>query len=309
VALADKKNFGRAAAICHVGQPTLSTQIKKLEDYLEVTLFERDNHHVSPTPIGEEVIKRARVALEALGEIRELARQARDPMDGTVRLGVIPTLAPFLLPRLLSALRHDFPDFHLVVREDPTARLLDALHNYELDAVLLSLPTEYGGIDVLPLFREPLTAALPKTHPLASATDILPEDLCNHTLLLLGPEHCLRDQVNAYLAKSLAERPDVIPDVIEASSLEMLLQLVAAGVGCSLLPTLAASPGVVGGQPDSVCFRSLAPPAPTRTLGIVWRRGYSRTPSLLGLARFLHTNLPTIVESLSLENAEGPARI
>jgi LysR family transcriptional regulator, hydrogen peroxide-inducible genes activator len=165
VALADKKNFGRAAAICHVGQPTLSMQIKKLEDYLEVTLFERDNHHVSPTPIGEEVIKRARVALEALGEIRELARQARDPMDGTVRLGVIPTLAPFLLPRLLSALRHDFPDFHLVVREDPTTRLLDGLHNFELDAVLLSLPTEYGGIDVLPLFREPLTAVLPKTTP------------------------------------------------------------------------------------------------------------------------------------------------
>jgi LysR family transcriptional regulator, hydrogen peroxide-inducible genes activator len=112
--------------------------------------------------------------------------------------------------------------------------------------------------------------------------------------------------VNAYLAKSLAERPDVIPDVIEASSLEMLLQLVAAGVGCSLLPTLAASPDVVGGQPDSVCFRSLAPPAPTRTLGIAWRRGYSRTPSLLGLARFLHTNLPTIVEPLSLDKRGRP---
>lgn len=305
VALADKKNFGRAAAICHVGQPTLSMQIKKLEDYLEVTLFERDNHHVSPTPIGEEVIKRARVALEALGEIRELARQARDPMDGTVRLGVIPTLAPFLLPRVLSALRHDFPDFRLVVREDPTTRLLDALHSYEFDALLLSLPTEYGGIEVLPLFREPLMAVLPKDHPLASGTDILPEELCRYTLLLLGPEHCLRDQVNAYLATCLTDRPDAI----EASSLEMLLQLVAAGAGCSLLPALAASPNVVGGRPDAVCFRPLAPPVPTRTLGIAWRRGYSRTPSLLGLARFLHANLPTIVEPLSLANAAGSTRI
>lgn len=305
VALADKKNFGRAAAICHVGQPTLSMQIKKLEDYLEVTLFERDNHHVSPTPIGEEVIKRARVALEALGEIRELARQARDPMDGTVRLGVIPTLAPFLLPHLLPALRHDFPDFRLVVREDPTTRLLDGLRSYELDAVLLSLPTGYGGIEVLPLFREPFVAILPKAHPLASGTDIPPEELCRHTLLLLGPEHCLRGQVSAYLANCLADRPDQI----EASSLEMLLQLVAAGAGCSLLPALAASSDVVGGQSDSVCFRPLAPPVPTRTLGIAWRRGFSRTPSLLGFAGFLRTNLPIVLEPLSLDDDTGVARI
>jgi LysR family hydrogen peroxide-inducible transcriptional activator len=118
VALADKKNFARAAEACHVGQPMLSVQLKKLEDYLGVTLFERDNHHVSPTPIGEEVIERARIALKAVGEIRELARQARDPMDGTVRLGVIPTLALFPLPPLLPALKQCYPKLVLVLRED-----------------------------------------------------------------------------------------------------------------------------------------------------------------------------------------------
>ncbi|MFZ0790961.1 MAG: LysR substrate-binding domain-containing protein [Chromatiaceae bacterium] len=297
VALADKKNFGRAAEACHVGQPTLSVQLKKLEDYLEVTLFERDNHHVSPTPIGEEVIEQARIALKALGEIRELARQARDPMEGTVRLGVIPTLAPFLLPPLLPALKQHFPKLRLVLREDLGGRLLAGLRSFELDALLLSLPVENGGIESLPLFREPLTLALPKGHPLAGRTQIGKEDLACHKLLLLGPGHCLRDQARAYL--DLA--PSVQPEEVEASGLEMLRQLVAAGVGCALLPCLATLPGVAIGQGDSVAVRPLAPPVPTRTLGIVWRRGYSRTPSILGLARFLHSHLPSTVEPLALD--------
>jgi LysR family hydrogen peroxide-inducible transcriptional activator len=297
VALADKKNFGRAAESCHVGQPTLSVQLKKLEDYLEVTLFERDNHHVSPTPIGEEVIERARIALKALGEIRELARQARDPMDGTVRLGVIPTLAPFLLPPLLPALKQCFPKLRLVLREDLGGRLLEGLRSFELDALLLSLPVGNGGIESLPLFREPLTLALPKVHPLAGKSQIRREELARHTLLLLGPEHCLRDQVRAYL--DLA--PAVQPEEVDASGLEMLRQLVAAGTGCALLPALAAAPGVTSGQNDAVVMRPLAPPVPTRTLGMVWRRGYSRTPSILALARFLHAHLPVAVEPLSLD--------
>lgn len=297
VALADKKNFGRAAEACHVGQPTLSVQLKKLEDYLDVTLFERDNHHVSPTPIGEEVIARARIALKALGEIRELARQAHDPMDGTVRLGVIPTLAPFLLPPLLPSLKQCFPKLRLVLREDLGGRLLEGLRNFELDALLLSLPVGNGTIESLPLFREPLTLALPRGHPLAGRTAIRREDLARHKLLLLGPGHCLRDQVRDYL--DLA--PAVQPEEVEASGLEMLRQLVAAGAGCTLLPVLAASSGIATGRDDSITLRPFASPELTRTLGMVWRRGYSRTPSILGLARYLHAHLPDAVEPLPLD--------
>lgn len=297
VAIADKRSFGRAAEACHVGQPTLSVQIKKLEDYLEVTLFERDNHHVSPTPIGEEVIARARIALKALGEIRELARQARDPMDGTVRLGVIPTLAPFLLPPLLPALEQGFPRLQLVLREDLGGRLLDALRGFELDALLLSLPVGNGAIESLPLFREPLTLALPGGHPLIGKTAIHREDLARHKLVLLGPGHCLSDQVRAYLGQD----PAVQPEEVEASGLEMLRQLVAMGVGCTLLPVLAVPPRGTPGRNDAVANRSLTSPAPSRTIGMVWRRGYSRTPSILGLARFLHAHLPDAVESLPLD--------
>lgn len=297
VALADKKSFGRAAEACHVGQPTLSVQLKKLEDYLEVTLFERDNHHVSPTPIGEEVIARARVALKALGEIRELARQARDPMDGTVRLGVIPTLAPFLLPYLLPSLKQCFPKLRLVLREDLGGRLLEGLRNFELDALVLSLPVGNGTIEFLPLFREPLILALPRGYPLAGRTAIHREDLARHTLLLLGPGHCLRDQVRDYL--DLA--PAVQPEEVDASGLEMLRQLVASGAGCTVLPVLAARSGIATGQCDAITLRPFVPPVPTRTLGMVWRRGYSRTPSILGLARFLHAHLPDAVEPLPLD--------
>lgn len=297
VAIADKKSFGRAAAACHVGQPTLSVQLKKLEDYLEVTLFERDNHHVSPTPIGEEVIAQARIALKALGEIRELARQAQDPMDGRVRLGVIPTLGPFLLPPLLPVLKQGFPRFRLVLREDLGVRLLDALRAFELDAALLSLPVGGVGLESLPLFREPFTLALPRGHPLMGKASIHREDLARHGLLLLGPGHCLRDQVRAYLGQV----PAAQAEEVESSGLEMLRQLVAAGAGCTLLPVLAVPSHGVPGWSDAVANRTLAPPVPSRTIGMVWRRGYSRAPSILGLARFLHAHLPGAAEPLPLD--------
>jgi LysR family hydrogen peroxide-inducible transcriptional activator len=296
VTLADKQNFGRAAEFCHVGQPTLSMQLKKLEDYLEVTLFERDNHHVSPTPIGEEVIERARIALEAVEEIRELARQAHNPMDGTVRLGVIPSLGPFLLPRLLPVLKESFPSLRLVLHEDVTPGLIEALRSYRLDALLVSLPLGNGDIDMLPLFREPLVVALPRGHPLAANSSIRKEELAQYKLLLLEEGHSLRQQVLGSLGlTSSAPAPEV-----EASSVEMLRQLVAAGIGYTLLPALASSPSVGETEPDSISFRPLAPPMPTRTIALAWRRGYARIATVKTLGRFLHANLPAAVEPIPL---------
>jgi LysR family hydrogen peroxide-inducible transcriptional activator len=301
VALADKQNFTRAADSCYVGQPTLSTQLKKLEDYLDLTLFDRNNHHVRPTPIGKEIIERARVALEAVDEIRELARQAHDPLQGAVRLGVIPTLGPFLLPHLLQNLRQSFPRLRLFLREDLAATLLDALRNYELDALLLSLPVGNGDIESVSVFREPLLVALPKGHPLAAKSHIAREDLAQEKLLLLRKGHCLREQVLAVCEPPLSDPSEEV----EASSLEMLRQAVAAGFGCALLPALAAASSSDRGETDALCFRPIAPPTPARTVGIAWRRGDSRSTAVRRLSRFLHANLPLGVEPLPLDGGDS----
>jgi LysR family hydrogen peroxide-inducible transcriptional activator len=295
VALVDKQNFVRAAESCHVGQPTLSMQLKKLEDYLEVTLFERSNHHVSPTPIGEEVIEQARIALEAVDEIRDLARQARDPMDGPLRLGAIPTLGPYLLPPLLPALKRSYPRMRVSLHEDLAAPLLAGLRSYRFDALLLTLPVKNGDIVALPLFREALTLALPAGHPLDSREQIAGEDLDPASLLVLEEGHCLRD-----LALSLWPRsPEAQGGAPEASSLETLRQMVAAGLGWTLLPALAALPEVAVLKQGSVRLRAIAPPVPTRTVGIVWRSGYSRLATIRTLARFIQTNLPAGVEPIN----------
>jgi len=303
VALADKQNFTRAADSCYVGQPTLSTQLKKLEDYLDVTLFDRNNHCVRPTQIGTEIIARARLALEAVDEIRELAREARDPLQGSLRLGVIPTLGPFLLPPLLQNLKLCFPKLRLFLREDLLATLLDALRSYEMDALLLPLPVGNADITSLPVFREPFVVALPKEHPLTVKSHIAREELVQQKLLLLRKGHCLREQV-----LEICQPPLAGPfEEVEASSVEMLRQAVAAGVGCALLPALAALPSPGRGENDALCFRPIAPPAPTRTVGIAWRRGDSRSAAVRNLGRFLHANLPAAVEPLPFDGVDGEA--
>ena len=172
VALADQGRFGRAAVACHVGQPTLSTQLKKLEDYLGVTLFERNKHYLLPTPVGEEIIERARIVLDVVEQIRQLARQGDDPMTGALRLGVIPTLGPYLIPHLLSAIRASFPKLHLFLREDLTANLLERLRQGRLDALLLALPVHGDDIEAVTLFREPFVVALPAGHALEENEEI-----------------------------------------------------------------------------------------------------------------------------------------
>lgn len=297
VALADKGHFVRAAEACHVGQPTLSTQLKKFEDYLGVTLFERTRHHVVPTPIGEEIIKRARAALDAVEGIRELARQGRDPMDGPLRLGVIPTLGPYLVPHLLPAIRDTLPKLQWFLREDLTANLLERLRQYRLDALLLALPVQGDSVEVMPLFREPFVVALPRGHALARKERIEERELAGEKVLLLEEGHCLREQALAICGST----PSQERDELKATSLETLRQMVAAGAGCTLLPAMAALPGVGSVHNGMVQIRPFASPVPTRTVGLVWRHRYPGDATIRGLASVMLAHLPAQVEAIPAE--------
>jgi LysR family transcriptional regulator, hydrogen peroxide-inducible genes activator len=289
VAVADKGHFVRAAEACHVGQSTLSTQLKKLEDYLGITLFERNKHYLLPTPIGEEIIAQARVALEVMERIRELARRGQDIMAGALRLGVIPTLGPYLIPHLLPSIRDVFPKLHLYLREDLTANLVERLHMGKLDALLLALPIHDEGIEAINLFTEPFTVALPAGHRLTRKKQIRESELSRECVLLLEEGHCLREQALEICGHSSSEQRDEL----KATSLETLRQMVAAGVGCTLLPALAALPGL-GSVPNGlVQMRPFASPKPSRTIGIAWRHRYPRESTIKQLAAVILANLPS----------------
>ena len=292
IALADKGHFVRAAESCHVGQSTLSTQLKKLEDYLGVVLFERNKHRLMPTAVGAQIIERARVALGVVDEIRELARGCHDPMNGPLRLGVIPTLGPYLVPYVLPTIRELFPKLRLFLREDFTANLLERLRNGGLDALLLALPVPGEDLEMLELFREPFVMALPAGHALERKRRISEKDLLGQSVLLLEEGHCMRDQALAICGStSSAEREE-----FKATSLETLRQMVAAGVGCTLLPALAAVPGVGSVKNGLVQIRPFVSPAPTRTIGLVWRHRYPREATVKQLAEVILNHLPGAVQ-------------
>jgi LysR family transcriptional regulator, hydrogen peroxide-inducible genes activator len=294
VALADKGHFVRAAEACHVGQSTLSTQLKKLEDYLGVTLFERNKHRLQLTPIGEQIVAQARVALSVVEQIRVLARRDHEPMNGPLRLGVIPTLGPYLIPHLLPGIRNRFPDLHLFLREDLTDHLLERLRHGHLDALLLALPLRGDDIETMGLFRESFVVALPSGHRLAAQCVVTQSDLARENLLLLEEGHCMRDQALAICA----EQPTDQREELKAKSIETLRQMVAAGVGCTLLPRLASLPGAGSLRDDTVLIRPFAPPQPTRTIGLAWRRHFPRESTLRALAEMIRDRLPPEVQVL-----------
>jgi LysR family transcriptional regulator, hydrogen peroxide-inducible genes activator len=288
VAVADKGHFVRAAEACHVGQPTLSTQLKKLEDYLGVTLFERNKHHLLPTPVGELIIVQARIVLGVLEGIRELARQGQEVVSGALRIGVIPTLGPYLIPHLLPFIHETFPKLRLFLREDLTSNLLERLRAGKLDAVLLALPIHDDGVEVMELFSEPFQVALPAGHRLTAKRQLEERDLVDECVLLLEEGHCLREQALAISGHTDTEQRDEL----QATSLETLRQMVAAGVGCTLLPALAALPGIGSVHNGLVQMRPFAQPRPSRTIGIVWRHRYPREDVIKQLAKLILTNLP-----------------
>ncbi|MEK7078972.1 MAG: hydrogen peroxide-inducible genes activator [Patescibacteria group bacterium] len=287
VAVAEEGQVARAAERCHVGQPTLSTQLKKLEGTLGVQLFERGPRGLKPTAAGAPIIAQARVVLEEAEKLRTLARAAQDPMTGPLRLGAIPTLGPYLLPHLLPVIRKRYPQLRLLLSEHLTAQLLEGLHAHTLDGALLALPVAHEGLEAMELFREPFEVALPAGHSLARKKHVQPGDLAHECLLLLEEGHCLRDQaLDVCGAAKSASREEV-----QATSLETLRQMVAAGIGCTLLPQLATQGGA---RPDKrlIELRPFARPAPTRLIGLLWRTRGARVEAARRLGELIRAHLP-----------------
>jgi LysR family hydrogen peroxide-inducible transcriptional activator len=265
VAVAEYRHFGRAAAASYVSQPTLSTQLKKLESELGVALIERRPRQALLTAAGEQVVDRARAVLGEVDAIRGIARLATNPRAGRLRLGVFPTLAPYLLPHVVPNLRRRFPDLELLLVEEKSEVLVDQLRVGRLDAAILALPAPDPGLAGVPLFREDFLLAVPRGHPLADQERVSVGALEREHLLLLQDGHCLRDQALEVCAMAGAEEYVGF----QATSLETLRHMVAAGVGVTLLPELSVLPPVA--HPDTVRLLRFADPAPHREIGLFWR--------------------------------------
>lgn len=279
VAVADTRHFGRAAERSFVSQPTLSAQLKKLEEYLGVQLIERAPKRVSLTAAGEEIVERARRIIEAGDEIVELAKGHRDPLAGRLKLALLPTIGPYLLPNVAAKLRKQLPRLELMLYEYQTDTMLEKLHSGEIDVGILALPVAMDGFDSYELYKEPFTVAMPSNHRLASRSQIRVDDLAHETLLLLEDGHCLRDQaLDICSSTDVHEKQD-----FRATSLETLRQMVAAGVGITLLPELAGR-GAYGAA-RGVVIRPFAKPVPARTIGAVWRKSSARREVILALAK------------------------
>jgi LysR family hydrogen peroxide-inducible transcriptional activator len=269
-ALDDHRHFGRAAEACHVTQSTLSTSIKELEALLETALVDRSKRRVVLTPIGMDTAERARRIIKEAEQLVEAARASREPLTGTVRLGTIPTIGPFLLPRILPGLREAYGNLKLYLVEDLTDRLLEALHRGQLDVVVLALPYDCGPVETVILFEDPFVVGLPRQHTLAKQSRVDPQQLRHESLLLLKDGHCLKD--HALAACHLADRR--VTEGFEATSLPTLVQMVDNGLGTTLLPMLAVNAGLLGGT--NLVTRPLLADAPARKIGLIWRRGTGR---------------------------------
>jgi LysR family hydrogen peroxide-inducible transcriptional activator len=284
VALAETRHFGRAAQICSVTQSTLSAGLLALERQLNCQILDRTaGRHVVFTPLGLELIQRARTALTSLEAVSEAATAAREPLAGPLRLGVIPTIGPFLLPTLMPAIRAAFPRLRLYLREDTTANLVDRLTANRLDLLLLALPCDCSGADTVSVARDGFMIALPHDHRLVDEEQISVSALVTERLLLLEDGHCLRDQALAVCGLLPGDRGD--QDSFAATSLHTLVQMVAGGLGVTLLPKLAIAAGITAGT--GLVLRPLAGAGAWRTLGLAWRSNAPRSADYRALGSHL----------------------
>jgi LysR family hydrogen peroxide-inducible transcriptional activator len=281
VALAEYRHFGRAAEASFVSQPTLSTQIRKLEDELGVALVERTPRKVLLTETGREIARRARAVLSQVDEIRSIAQRTRDPESGTIRLGIFPTLGPYLLPHVIPRLRERFPRLELLLREEKTEQVLHMLREGTLDAGILALPVHDDSLHTEFLFEEPFLLAVPGGHPLATKQRLRMEDLAQQDLLLLEDGHCLRDQALEVCHMAGAGEKSGF----RATSLETLRQMVSANVGITLLPALAVKPPIA--QSANVQLVEFEAPAPSRRIAMLWRKSSAMTPFFEALAEVI----------------------
>jgi LysR family hydrogen peroxide-inducible transcriptional activator len=294
VALADLGHFRRAAEACHVSQPTLSVQIQKLEATLGIALFERRATRVQPTRVGQEIIERSRRLLLAVGEIVDVAKSRKSPFSEPLHLGVIPTLGAYVLPWLMPPLQRAYPQMQFVVQEDLTGHLLPQLKDRHLDALLLALPVREGDLECAPLFDEPFWFLCPIDDPLAKLAHIGEADLAGHRLLLLAEGHCFRDQALAVCGRHF---PEPLGGDFRATSLETLKQLVSIGLGCTLLPALAA--GQMSNKEAGVTIRPFAARDAFRRIGLVWRRSFPRANEMQELATLIRQHVPKELTAVS----------
>ncbi len=297
VAVARERHFGRAAEACFVSQPTLSVAIKKLEDELGVRLFERGSSEVTLTPAGERIVAQAQRVLDEAAQVKEIAKQGKDPLNGALRLGVIYTIGPYLLPSLVRQLLKDAPHMPLLLNENFTIKLMELLKNGEIDVAIMALPLPDAGLMIQPVYDEPFMVAMPRQHAWTKRKQIPSEDLKKETMLLLGAGHCFRDQVLEVCPElsRFSSAAEGIQKTFEGSSLETIRHMVASGLGLTVLPVTS-----VPEKPsrDSLIeYRPFKAPVPDRRVVLAWRKSFTRLPAIEALrAAILKCPLPGVTK-------------
>jgi len=299
VAVARERHFGKAAEACFVSQPTLSVAVKKLEEELDVKLFERSANEVTVTPLGEEIVRQAQSVLEQAANIKDIAKRGKDPLAGPLKLGVIYTIAPYLLPELVRQVITNSPQMPLMLQENFTVKLLEMLRTGEIDCAILAEPFPDTGLALAPLYDEPFYAALPVTHALAKQTSVTTDELKRETMLLLGNGHCFRDHVLEVCPEFARFSSDAegIRKSFEGSSLETIKHMVAAGMGITLVPRLSVPSSALRekkGAADDDFVKYLpvqdgpGQPPPTRRVVLAWRRSFTRYEAIAALRNAIY---------------------
>ena len=299
VAVAREKHFGKAADACFVSQPTLSVAVKKLEEELDVKLFERSANEVNVTPLGEEIVRQAQSVLEQAAHIKDIAKRGKDPLAGALKLGVIYTIAPYLLPDLVRQVITRTPQMPLMLQENFTVKLLEMLRTGEIDCAILAEPFPDAGLALAPLYDEPFFAAVPSSHPLARQSQVSAEELKNETMLLLGNGHCFRDHVLEVCPEfaRFASDAEGIRKSFEGSSLETIKHMVAAGMGITLVPRLSVPAEVLRASKarSPKMFVKYLPvhddkgaAPPTRRVVLAWRRSFTRYEAIAALRNAIY---------------------
>lgn len=297
VAVARERHFGRAAEACFVSQPTLSVSIKKLEEELDVKLFERGANEISVTPLGEEIVRQAQQVIEQAAAIKEIAKRGKDPLAGPLRVGVIYTIGPYLLPDLVKQAIQRVPQMPLILQENFTTRLIEMLRTGELDCAIVAEPFPDIGLATAALYDEPFMVAVPRSHALAALPQISAEALKQETMLLLGTGHCFRDHVLEVCPEyaRFASHADGIRKSFEGSSLETIKYMVAAGMGVTVVPRLS-----VPAEPElHVHHVPFSAPVPTRRVVLAWRRTFTRYEAIAALRNAVYACPLPGVERLS----------
>jgi LysR family hydrogen peroxide-inducible transcriptional activator len=289
VALAQERHFGRAAQKCFVTQPTLSLALAKLEDELAVRLFERNKTEVLVTPMGAAIVEQARRVLDEVGKIQSLAKGSQDQLAGPLRLGVIPTIGPYLLPELVPILRRKAPRMPLIIEENFTGSLVPMLRDGDIDAAIIALPFTVAGVHTRTLYEEPFSVVVPEGHAWARKKRVRPDELAGEDLLVLNAGHCFREQV---LEACPGQLNTANPEGRSGSSLETIRNMVASGLGVSVLPATALEPRYVNKLVKEIPFTD---PAPSRQVAIAWRGSFSRPKAVATVAEaVLEVKLPCL---------------